>query len=133
MPGASPEPELIPPAEADLIPISRPPQTLPSQVQLSSVLSASAQTHEELSAELARMAEQLKRNTQYFSESLGKDKALVQTAAEALDKNYDSLSKEGQRLKTHSKKSFWTTWIVIAAVLVGCLAWIMMFIIIRIT
>ncbi|KAF8578030.1 hypothetical protein K439DRAFT_1363316 [Ramaria rubella] len=99
----------------------------------SSLLSASLQTHEELSNELARMATQLKRNTQFFSESLDKDKTLVQSAAEVLEKNYDSMTKERVRLKDHRGKSFGTTWMVFGSLLAVSIAWIFMFFIIRLT
>ena len=144
----SPEAELIP-AEApsisiieheedlasELLPPSQPPERarLSSQPPSSSLLSASAQTHEELSGELARMAEQLKRNTVYFSESLDKDKGILQSAGEVLEKNYNSLTKEQGRLKVRGGAGFWNTWMTLAAIIGVCLAWVMMFIIIRVT
>jgi Membrane fusion protein Use1 len=99
----------------------------------SSLLSGSLQTHEELSNELSRMATQLKRNAQHFSESLDKDKSLVQSAADVLEKNYDTMTKERVRLRDHRGKSFGTTWMVFGALLVVSIAWVCMFFIIRFT
>jgi Membrane fusion protein Use1 len=98
-----------------------------------SLLSSSLQTHEELSNELSRMATQLKRNAQQFSDSLDKDKSLVLSAADVLEKNYDSMTKERVRLRDHSGKSSGTTWMVFGALLVVSIAWVFMFFIIRLT
>jgi SNARE protein 1 len=79
------------------------------------------------------MTTQLKRNAQYFAESLEKDKGLVLSASEVLDKNYDAMTKERIRLKDHSGKSRGTTWLVIGLVVGVTMACLWMFLLIRIT
>ena len=79
------------------------------------------------------MATQLKRNAQHFSDSLDKDKSLVQSAAEALEKNYDTMTKERVRLRDHGGKSFGTTCMVFGALLVVSIAWVSMLFVIRLT
>lgn len=79
------------------------------------------------------MATQLKRNAQHFSDSLDKDKTLVQSAAEVLEKNYDTMTKERVRLRDHRGKSFGTTWMVFGALLMVSVAWVVMFFVIRVT
>ncbi|KAF8492922.1 hypothetical protein JB92DRAFT_1211979 [Gautieria morchelliformis] len=98
-----------------------------------SLLSSSLQTHEELSNELSRMATQLKRNAQHFSDSLDKDKSLVLSAADVLEKNHDTMTKERVRLRDHRGKSFGTTWMVFGALLVVSIAWVSVFFVIRLT
>jgi len=114
------------PEQARASSIAQPPAT-------SSLLSSSLQTHEELSNELARMATQLKRNAVHFSESLDKDKSLVQSASEALEKNYDAMTASRTRLKQHTGKSWGTTWLVYGGLVAVCIAWVFMFFIIRLT
>ena len=99
----------------------------------SSLLSASLQTHDELSNELARMATQLKQNAMHFSESLNKDRALVQSASDALERNHDTMTRERVRLRDHRGKSFGTTWMIFGALATVSAAWLFMFFIIRFT
>ena len=79
------------------------------------------------------MATQLKRNAQHFSDSLDKDKSLIQSAADVLEKNYDTMTKERVRLKDHRSKSFGTTWMVFGSLLVVSITWVLMFFVIRLT
>ena len=135
-------PSASPPSDPmqDLHPPSAPPSSglpHPSSAShppnTSSLLSASFQTHDELSNELARMATQLKRNAVHFSESLDKDKSLVQSASEALEKNYDTMAGARVRLGDHRGKSFGTTWMAFGALAAISIAWVFMFFIIRFT
>jgi hypothetical protein len=79
------------------------------------------------------MATQLKRNALHFSESLDKDKSFVQSASEAIEKNYDTMTKERTRLRDHTSKSSGTTWMVFGALAAVSVAWVFMFFIIRFT
>lgn len=79
------------------------------------------------------MATQLKRNAVHFSESLDRDKSVVQSASEALEKNYDAMTATRVRLKEHSGKSWGTTWIVYGGLVAVSVAWVFMFFIIRLT
>ncbi|OBZ70579.1 hypothetical protein A0H81_09277 [Grifola frondosa] len=60
-------------------------------------LQNSTALQEELSAQLAQMATQLKRNAQHFAGSLEKDKAVVLEAQEKLERNHDVMTKERVR------------------------------------
>ncbi|TFK91628.1 hypothetical protein K466DRAFT_541436 [Polyporus arcularius HHB13444] len=93
----------------------------------------SAALQEELSAQLAQMATQLKRNAIHFAGALEKDKAVVSETQEKLERNYDVMSKERVRLRDHSSKSWGTTWITILSLLVVLVGFVMTFLIIRIT
>ncbi|KAF8513138.1 hypothetical protein BU17DRAFT_95631 [Hysterangium stoloniferum] len=135
IPSKSFPPSAVPDITADLLPAPSEPN-LPSsssQTGTSSLLSASLQTHDELTEELARMTAQLKRNAQHFAESLEKDKGVVLSASETLEKNYDTMARERIRLKDHSGKSRGTTWLVIAAVVGVAIAFVFTFLVIRIT
>ena len=93
----------------------------------------SAALQEELSAQLAQMATQLKRNAIHFAGALEKDKAVVLEAQEKLERNHDVMSKERVRLRDHHSKSWGTTWITILSLVVVLVGFIMTFLVIRIT
>ena len=96
-------------------------------------LQTSAARHEELTAQHAAMAEQLKRNAVHFAGSLDKDKAVVLDAQEKIEKNYDTMSTERVRLRDHSSKSWGTTWLVILSMIVAAIGFILTFFVIRLT
>lgn len=104
-----------------------------SESEPSAHLATSLQTQEELSLQLAQMASQLKLNALHFTEALAKDKAVMEGAEEKLEGNLTRLKGERSRLKEHSGKSSGTTWMVLGAILVVCIAWVLMFLVIRIT
>ncbi|CDO76052.1 hypothetical protein BN946_scf184696.g4 [Trametes cinnabarina] len=96
-------------------------------------LQNSAALHEELSAQLAQMATQLKRNAIHFADALDKDKAVVQETQEKLERNHDVMSKERVRLRDHRSKSWGTTWITILSIVVVLIGFLLTFFVIRIT
>jgi len=96
-------------------------------------VTASLKTQEELSAQLADMAKQLKMNSVHFAEALARDRVVMEGAEEKLQGNLTRMQAERGRLNVHSLKSGSTTWIVIAAIVTVVVAWIVMFLIIRIT
>ncbi|CCL98191.1 uncharacterized protein FIBRA_00185 [Fibroporia radiculosa] len=96
-------------------------------------LQNSAALQEELSAQLAQMATQLKRNAIHFSDSLEKDKALVQETQEKLERNFDVMKKERLRVRDHRSKSWGTTWIVLLSIVVAGVGFVLTFLVIRIT
>ncbi|KAI0368370.1 hypothetical protein BV20DRAFT_1037195 [Pilatotrama ljubarskyi] len=123
----------INPSEA-LLPPSLPVSTEKSTSQAApAFLQNSAALHEELSAQLAQMATQLKRNAVHFAESLEKDKAVVQETQEKLERNHDVMSKERVRLRDHRSKSWGTTWITMLSIVVALIGFIVTFLIIRVT
>ena len=123
----------INPAEALL------PPSLPSAAQKSGTeatpafMQNSAALQEELSAQLAQMATQLKRNAVHFANALEKDKAVVSETQEKLERNYDVMSKERVRLRDHHSKSWGTTWITVLSLVVVLVGFVMTFLVIRIT
>ena len=114
--------------------LTAPPETLPQPTSPSHrVPLSTAAVHEELSAQLAQMATQLKRNAVHFSDSLAKDQAVVEEAGLKLESNFDSLHKERTRLRDHSGKSRGTTWLTVFSIIVVFISFIVMFFIIRFT
>jgi Membrane fusion protein Use1 len=99
----------------------------------STFLTTSLQTQEELSRQLAQMATQLRRNAEHFTEALAQDRAVMEGAEEKLEGNLTRIGTERSRLKVHSGKSGSTTWLVLGAILVVVIAWIIMFLVIRVT
>ncbi|KAI0633503.1 hypothetical protein C8Q77DRAFT_1157708 [Trametes polyzona] len=96
-------------------------------------LQNSAALHEELSAQLAQMATQLKRNAVHFADALDKDKAVVLEAQEKLERNHDVMSKERVRLRDHHSKSWGTTWITMLSIVVALIGFLLTFFVIRFT
>ncbi|KAH9973953.1 hypothetical protein BJV74DRAFT_863904 [Russula compacta] len=56
---------------------------------------------EELSAQLAQMAGQLRRNAEHFSNALAADQAVLHNAEEKIGANYDVMKRERVRLRDH--------------------------------
>ena len=94
---------------------------------------STAAVHEELSAQLAQMATQLKRNAIHFSDTLAKDQAVVEEAQLKLGSNYDSMHRERTRLRDHSGKSRSTTWLTLFSITAVFVSFFIMFFIIRFT
>ncbi len=113
------------------------PPSLPATSEKSSAAPAflqnSASLHEELSAQLAQMATQLKRNAIHFADALDKDKAVVLDAQEKLERNHDVMSKERVRLRDHQSKSWGTTWITMLSIIVALVGFLLTFFVIRFT
>ena len=93
----------------------------------------SAALQEELSAQLAQMATQLKRNAIHFASALDNDKAVVLEAQEKLERNHDVMTKERVRLRDHHSKSWGTTWITVLSLVVVLIGFFMTFLVIRVT
>ncbi|KAI0075859.1 hypothetical protein K474DRAFT_1623921 [Panus rudis PR-1116 ss-1] len=96
-------------------------------------LQNSTALHDELSAQLAAMATQLKHNTLHFATSLEKDKSVLTEAQEKLERNYDVMTKERVRLRDHSSKSWGTTWITVLSIVVAIIGFILTLFVIRLT
>jgi SNARE protein 1 len=97
------------------------------------ILSASLQTQEQLSKQLAEMASRLKQNTLHFTDALARDRAVIEGAQEKLEGNLTGMTTQRTRLKAQGSKSGNTTWMVLAAIAVVMIAWILTFLLIRIT
>ncbi|PFH53673.1 hypothetical protein AMATHDRAFT_910 [Amanita thiersii Skay4041] len=100
---------------------------------VSRFLQNSNSLHQELSEQLAQMAVQLKRNALHFSDSLVKDKAVVEDAQQKVESNFDVMQKERIRLRDHRGKSTSTTCLVVAIILVVVLLFALMVVLIRLT
>lgn len=121
------------PAET-LLPVSLPAAAEKSTQQATpAFMQNSAALQEELSAQLAQMATQLKRNAIHFASALETDKAVVLEAQEKLERNHDVMSKERVRLRDHHSKSWGTTWITILSLIVVAIGFFMTFLVIRVT
>lgn len=86
-----------------------------------------------MSAQLAAMATQLRRNAQHFASSLDADKAVVQAAQEKIERNHDVMQTERVRLRDHHTKSWGTTWITVLSMVVVVAGFLISFFVIRIT
>ncbi|KAH9895193.1 hypothetical protein C8Q73DRAFT_745513 [Cubamyces lactineus] len=122
----------INPSES-LLPPSMPSMETSATQATPAFLQNSAALHEELSAQLAQMATQLKRNAAHFADALEKDKAVVLETQEKLELNHDVMSKERVRLRDHRSKSWGTTWITILSIVVVLIGFLLTFFVIRIT
>ncbi|KAF9444861.1 hypothetical protein P691DRAFT_735883 [Macrolepiota fuliginosa MF-IS2] len=99
--------------------------TLNSRKQTSNAL------QEELTAQLAQMATQLKLNTLHFSDSLVKDKAVIEETQEKLEDNFGTMLAERFRLRDFRGKSGSTTWMVVGVVVAVLLLFVIMVGVIR--
>ena len=112
---------------------ARSPDTAAVATGASRFLQNSNALHQDLSEQLAQMAVQLKRNALHFSETLEKDKAIVEEAQQKLEGNFDVMQKERIRLRDHRGKSGSTTWLVVGIVLTVVLLFVMIVLLIRLT
>jgi hypothetical protein len=94
---------------------------------------STAEVHEELSAQLAQMASQLKRNAIHFSDTMVRDQAVVEETKLKMESNFDGLQKERTRLRDHAGKSRGTTWLTLFSVIAVFVSFFVMFFIIRFT
>lgn len=97
------------------------------------LLQHSTALQEDLSAQLAQMAGQLRRNAEHFSTALAADQAVLRNAEEKIGTNYDVMKRERVRLRDHRGKSLGTTCLTIASVLVVAVAFLVMFFVLRFT
>jgi len=133
--------DLIPTSQMETLP-SEPlvPPTLPASSSATSKITAtptilqnSRALQEELSEQLALMATQLRRNVTHFSDSLVKDKSVVEAMQEKLEGNFEFMKKERIRLRDFRGKSGGTTCLVITSILVVLIAFMLMVLVIRVT
>jgi SNARE protein 1 len=97
------------------------------------LLQHSTALQEELSAQLAQMAGQLRRNAEHFSTALAADQAVLRNAEEKIGANYDVMKRERVRLRDHRGRSLGTTCLTLASVLVVAVAFLVMFFVLRFT
>ncbi|CDZ98166.1 Vesicle transport protein, Use1 [Phaffia rhodozyma] len=97
------------------------------------VSGSSSKIQDELTEQLAQMAAQLRKNAVHFSTSLEAEKPLLEQGAALLESNFSKLTGSQTRLGQVSTKGRSNTWLVLGACLVVCLAWVWMFVIIRLT
>jgi SNARE protein 1 len=97
------------------------------------LLQPSTVLQEELSAQLAQMAGQLRRNAEHFSTALATDQAVLRNAEEKIVANYDGMKRERVRLRDHRGRSIGTTCLTLTSVLVVTVAFVVMFFVLRFT
>lgn len=126
------------------IPFSPPTTLIPSTIPLTSTSTTTATAsrpsnsnsnttalQQELSDQLAQMAIQLKRNALHFSDSLAKDKAVVEETEQKLEGNYGVMERERVRLRDHSGKSRGTTCLVVMIIMAVVFLFALMVLLIR--
>ena len=86
-----------------------------------------------LSSELLRMAGVLKANTVAFSESLERDRVLVESATGRLDQNLSLMTRTRGQLGVFSKKARSMGWFTLGSIASVIVCWVLMFIVIRVT
>jgi len=89
--------------------------------------------HTDLADQLASMARQLKQNAVHFSESLVKDQAVLNDTHEKIEQNMVTMKEERVRLRDHRGKTWNTTWLMLASVVGVLIAFVLTFMVIRIT
>jgi Fe2+ transport system protein B len=83
--------------------------------------------HDELTSDLSRMAQQLKKNSQAFGDTLSKDDIVLRDAQKAVENNLNRMTTERQRLDEHYSKSWNTSFMTIGVVLFVCIMFILVF------
>jgi len=96
-------------------------------------LETSTALQTDLAEQLAQMARQLKLNSVHFAQTLANDQGVVQDVQEKLERNYDVLTKERTRLRDHGGKSRSTTWLLVLSIVVVLVAFMLTYLVIRIT
>lgn len=91
------------------------------------VLQHHRQMHDELTSDLSRMAQQLKKNSQVFGDTLSKDDIVLRDAQKAVENNLKRMTTERQRLDEHYSKSWNTSFMTIGVVLFVCIMFILVF------
>jgi len=113
-----------------------PPDRTPSggdAASASALLQHGTALQEELAAQLAQMAGQLRRNAEHFSGALVADQGVLRAAEEKVGANLDVMKRERVRLRDHRGKALGTTCLTISSVLVVAIAFLVMFFVIRFT
>ena len=87
----------------------------------------------ELITSLSSMSGQLKANAVGFGEKLEKDKEVMEEAKGKLEENHGGMTKQGDRLKGYSGKQKGTTCWTIAVVAGVAVAWVAVFMLIKVT
>jgi hypothetical protein len=120
---------VVSPAHHPASPLAPAADAAPAQA----LLQHSTVLQEELSAQLAQMAGQLRRNAEHFSSALATDQAVLRNAEEKIVANYDGMKRERVRLRDHRGRSIGTTCLTITSVLVVTVAFVVMFFVLRFT
>ena len=113
-----------------------PPDRTPSTgdaASSSALLQHGTALQEELAAQLAQMAGQLRRNAEHFSGALVADQGVLRAAEEKVGANLDVMKRERVRLRDHRGKALGTTCLTISSVVVVAISFLVMFFVIRFT
>ena len=88
---------------------------------------------EDLSEELVAMTRQLKQNALALSQGLSSDAPLLDNASAALQGNADGMSTQRRQLNTYAGNSRATTCLTFTSIVAVFIAWIVLFVVIKLT
>lgn len=91
------------------------------------------QTQQEITDDLTMMTDQLKKNALALSEGLASDVPLLEQASNKLETNADKMTNQRKQLNAFSSSSSSMGWLTLASIVMALVAWIIIFIIIKIT
>ncbi|KAJ1976754.1 hypothetical protein H4R35_002568 [Dimargaris xerosporica] len=89
------------------------------------------QVQDELTGDLARMAETLKGNTLMFGDLLAKDEKVLHEAQEVITGNVTRLQTQDTRLGRYSQRSWGTTWLTWGVILFVSITFMLMYFVVR--
>lgn len=102
-------------------------------VTSSDLLSHQHDMQNSLLSDLTSLSSRLKTNSQTFSSNLEKDRAVLEGAKEKLEVNHERMIKEGGRLKEGKKRNRGTMCWTVGVVGAVAVAWVVMFLLIKVT
>lgn len=108
-------------------------RTGPGSATSSDLLSHHHDMQSNLLSSLTTLSSQLKQSSMAFGENLEKDKAVMEHAQGKLETNHDKMKAQSGKLGVLKKKSRGTTCWTIGVVAVVAVAWVMMFLLIKVT
>lgn len=89
--------------------------------------------HDDLTNELIATVQLIKRNNLHIQKIVKSDEKIITEATGLLATNSDSMQKESKNLKSYSKKAWVSFWKMILILLFTCMAFIFVYIFIRLT
>ena len=126
--------DILPPKpENSLLSIRKPPKTDDPDTS-SLVFSEEIQSqHDNLTNELIATVQLIKRNNLHIQKIVKSDEKVINEATGLLATNSDAMKREGKHLNSYSKKAWVSFWKMILILLFVCLAFIFVYIFIRLT
>ena len=116
-----------------------PPQAGPNETPsgtdstVNTLLQSSRGIQDSLSGELLRMASILRKNTEAFADALERDRKLIEVTGEQLAGNLDLMTRTRGRLGEYSRKARGLGWFTLGCILMVIVAWVWVFVLIKLT